>query len=58
MLDAGARFAGLGFGEETKGDGVCEDALDDFEREGGVLCDFFVRGGAVQRDSGPEVEVV
>ena len=58
MLDARARFSWLGFREETEGDGVGEDALDDFEREGGVFCDFFVRGGAVERDSGPEVEVV
>ena len=58
MLDARAGFAWLGFGEEAEGDGVGEDALDDFEREGGVFCDFFIGGGAVERDSGPEVEVV
>lgn len=47
-----------GFGEEAHGDCVVEDAVDDFDGEVGVFCDFFKGGGSVYWDGVPEVELV
>lgn len=53
-----ARARGRVAGEEPDGQAVLDDAAGHVEWQADFLGDFLVRGAAVQRHGGPEVEVV